>query len=80
MTRHRGAVHLPASRLRATTRDELFRYDGLIIGSAEAKLFTPEQHGMIAEFVVSHGYCSGLILIMIAWYRGSRAIILKAGY
>jgi uncharacterized membrane protein len=38
-----------------TTREELFRYDGLILGSIEASFFTHDQLQMIAEFVGERG-------------------------
>ena len=38
-----------------TTREELFRYDGLILGSIEASFFTHDQLLMIAEFVAERG-------------------------
>ncbi|MEZ5392980.1 MAG: hypothetical protein R2724_08925 [Bryobacterales bacterium] len=38
-----------------TTRDELFSYDGLVIGNFEAAFFTPEQQTMIREFVNQRG-------------------------
>ena len=38
-----------------STRDELFKYRGLILGSVDAGLFTAEQHRMIADFVTARG-------------------------
>jgi uncharacterized membrane protein len=38
-----------------SSRDELFKYHGLILGSADARLFTAEQHRMIADFVTVRG-------------------------
>jgi uncharacterized membrane protein len=38
-----------------TTRAELFRYRGLILGSIEASFFTPDQLRMIADFVGERG-------------------------
>jgi uncharacterized membrane protein len=38
-----------------TTKEELFSYDGLVIGSFEAAFFTPEQQTMIREFVNLRG-------------------------
>jgi hypothetical protein len=38
-----------------TSREELFRYDGLILGSIEASFFTHDQLLMIAEFVGERG-------------------------
>lgn len=37
------------------TRDELFRYHGLVLGSVEASFFTPDQLRMIADFVSVRG-------------------------
>jgi uncharacterized membrane protein len=37
------------------TREELFRYRGLVVGSVEASFFTPDQLRMIAEFVSKRG-------------------------
>jgi hypothetical protein len=44
-----------------TTREELFRYRGLIIGSFEAAAFSPEQQRMIEDFVAVRG--GGLIVL-----------------
>ena len=41
--------------------DELFRYQGLIIGSVEANYFTPGQQSLIREFVDRRG--GGLLLL-----------------
>ncbi len=38
-----------------TKREELFRYDGLILGSIEASFFTHDQLRLIAEFVAERG-------------------------
>jgi uncharacterized membrane protein len=38
-----------------TTREELYRYRGLILGSVEAAAFTPDQLRMIADFVNHRG-------------------------
>jgi uncharacterized membrane protein len=38
-----------------TTREELYRYRGLVIGSAEAAFFTHDQLQMIADFVSKRG-------------------------
>ncbi len=38
-----------------TTREELFAYDALIIGSVEAATLTPEQQAMIRDFVSERG-------------------------
>jgi len=43
------------------TRDELFRYRGLILGSIEASFFTPDQLRMIADFASMRG--GGLLVI-----------------
>jgi uncharacterized membrane protein len=43
------------------TREELFRYRGLILGSVEASHFTHEQLRMIADFVGERG--GGLLLL-----------------
>jgi uncharacterized membrane protein len=43
------------------TRDELFAYDGLILGSIEAGAFTADQLRMIAEFVERRG--GGLLML-----------------
>ena len=37
------------------TREELFKYRGLILGSVEASFFTADQLRMIAEFVSQRG-------------------------
>src|SRR6202007_2334963 len=37
------------------TREELFAYRGLILGSVEAAAFTPDQLRMIADFVNKRG-------------------------
>ncbi len=37
------------------TRDELFRYKGLMLGSVEASFFTNDQLNMIADFVSQRG-------------------------
>lgn len=44
-----------------TTREELFAYRGLILGSVEASNFTNEQLRMIAEFVGERG--GGLLML-----------------
>ena len=44
-----------------TTRDELFRYRGLVLGSIEASAFTHEQLRMIADFVSERG--GGLLML-----------------
>lgn len=43
------------------TNEELFAYDGLILGPIEARAFTLEQHQMIADFVGVHG--GGLLVL-----------------
>jgi len=43
------------------TREELFAYRGLILGSVEAAAFTPEQLNMIADFVNKRG--GGLLML-----------------
>ena len=43
------------------TREELFAYRGLILGSVEAASFTPEQLRMIADFVNKRG--GGLLML-----------------
>jgi uncharacterized membrane protein len=43
------------------TREELFQYRGLILGSVEAASFTPEQLRMIADFVNKRG--GGLLML-----------------
>ena len=50
-----------------TTREELFRYRGLILGSFEAAAFTPEQQRMIEDFVAVRG--GGLLVL-----GGARAL------
>ena len=43
------------------TREELYRYRGLILGSIEASFFTPDQLRMIGEFVSERG--GGLLML-----------------
>jgi len=43
------------------TREELFAYRGLILGSVEAAAFTPEQLRMIADYVSKRG--GGLLML-----------------
>ena len=43
------------------TREELFQYRGLILGSIEASYFTPDQLRMIADFVNQRG--GGLMML-----------------
>ncbi len=54
------------------TRAELFRYDGLILGSVEASFFTHDQLSMIAEFVGRRG--GGLLVL------GGRRSLAEGGY
>lgn len=44
-----------------TTREELFKYRGLILGSFEAAAFSPEQQRLIEEFVAVRG--GGLLVL-----------------
>jgi uncharacterized membrane protein len=55
-----------------TTRDELFTYRGLILGSVEASALTGEQQRMIADFVSERG--GGLLLL------GGRKSFFEGGY
>lgn len=48
-----------------TTREELFKYRGLIIGSVEASYFTRDQLAMIAEFVSRRG--GGFLMLGGRW-------------
>ncbi|MGA3095510.1 MAG: glutamine amidotransferase [Bryobacteraceae bacterium] len=52
--------------------DELFAYQGLIIGSAEASYFTPGQQALIRDFVDRRG--GGLLFL------GGRASLSDGGY
>jgi uncharacterized membrane protein len=54
------------------TREELFRYRGVVLGSVEASLFTSDQLRMLADFVSQRG--GGLLMI-----GGSRAFS-EGGY
>ncbi len=54
------------------TRDELFAYDGLIIGSVEASLLSRAQQQMIVDFVSERG--GGLLLL------GGRQAFAEGGY
>src|SRR5918999_3775377 len=54
------------------TREELFRYKGLIIGSVEASFFTRDQLRMVADFVGERG--GGLIML------GGRQSFGEGGY
>ncbi len=54
------------------TREELFAYQGLILGSVEASFFTTDQLRMIADFVSTRG--GGLLAI------GGRNAFAEGGY
>ena len=54
------------------TREELFRYRGLVLGSVEASYFTHDQHQMIADFVSQRG--GGLLML------GGRLAFSLGGY
>ncbi len=54
------------------TREELFAYDGLILGSVEASFFTTDQLRMIADFVSERG--GGLLAL------GGRNAFSEGGY
>lgn len=54
------------------TREELFRYKGLILGSVEASFFTRDQLRMMADFVSERG--GGLLLL------GGRDAFAEGGY
>lgn len=54
------------------TREELFRYQGLILGSVEASYFTHDQMAMIADFVSQRG--GGLLML------GGRFSFAEGGY
>jgi uncharacterized membrane protein len=55
-----------------TTRADLFKYSGLILGSIEANYFTPDQLRMIADFVNHRG--GGLLML------GSHRSFAEGGY
>ncbi len=55
-----------------TTREELFQYRALILGSVEASFFTHDQLQMIAEFVGQRG--GGLLVL------GGRNALAEGGY
>jgi uncharacterized membrane protein len=54
------------------TREELFRYRGLVLGSIEASFFTADQLRMMAEFVSLRG--GGLLML------GGRHAFAEGGY
>jgi len=54
------------------TRDELFRYRALVLGSVEASFFTHDQLAMIADFVSQRG--GGLLVL------GGRSALAEGGY
>ena len=54
------------------TREELFRYRGLVLGSVEASFFTHDQLRMIADFVSQRG--GGLLVL------GGRRAFNEGGY
>ncbi len=54
------------------TREELFRYKGLIIGDVEASFFTRDQLRMMADFVGERG--GGLLML------GGRSAFAEGGY
>jgi uncharacterized membrane protein len=54
------------------TREELFRYRGIVLGSVEASFFTADQLRMIAEFVSQRG--GGLLAL------GGRHSFAEGGY
>lgn len=54
------------------TREELFRYRGLVLGSIEAAAFTPDQLQMMADFVGTRG--GGLLAL------GGRHAFAEGGY
>jgi uncharacterized membrane protein len=54
------------------TREELFRYRGLILGSVEASFFTADQLRMMADFVSQRG--GGLLML------GGRRSFAEGGY
>jgi uncharacterized membrane protein len=55
-----------------STREELFRYDGAILGTVEASFFTHDQLGMLADFVNRRG--GGLLAL------GGRRSFVEGGY
>lgn len=65
-----GPDELPTGFPRS--REELFRYRAVILGSVEASLFTPDQLDMLADFVSVRG--GGLLLL------GGRAAFAEGGF
>ncbi len=55
-----------------TTREELFRYAGLVLGDVEASFFTHDQLQMVADFVGQRG--GGLLVL------GGRRALGEGGY
>lgn len=55
-----------------TSRDELFRYRAIVLGSIEAAFFTADQLRMLADFVSVRG--GGLLVL------GGRASLAEGGY
>ena len=55
-----------------STREELFAYRAVVLGSVEASAFTPEQLRMLAEFVSQRG--GGLLML------GGRRSFAEGGY
>ncbi|MFC1660433.1 hypothetical protein ACFL3S_03055 [Gemmatimonadota bacterium] len=55
-----------------TTREELFQYRGLVLGSVEASFFTHDQLAMIADFVSERG--GGFLML------GGRNAFAEGGY
>jgi uncharacterized membrane protein len=55
-----------------TSRDELFRYRAIVLGSIEASFFTTDQLRMLADFVSVRG--GGLLVL------GGRASLSEGGY
>jgi uncharacterized membrane protein len=55
-----------------TTREELFAYRGIVLGSVEASAFTVDQLRMLADFVIVRG--GGLLVL------GGRRALAEGGY
>lgn len=55
-----------------TTREDLYRYRALVLGSIEASFFTHDQLGMMADFVSERG---GTLLML-----GGRRALAEGGY